>query len=107
VSDPSVLKSALIRAARTFIQVFVGVYLAGLLGDGVENSTLANLLDLDLAEKALVAAVPAVLAVAHRYLDTTPIPSLQDRPPAAVEGVPPEDPDHPIIPDRRYRRRRP
>jgi hypothetical protein len=92
-SDPDIIKSAAIRAVRTFLQVFLGVYLVGLAGDAADDRTLKALLSLALIEKALAAAVVAVLSAVHRLLDITPIPSLPDRPPGAVEGIAPESPD--------------
>jgi hypothetical protein len=82
-----ILKSAAIRAGRTFLQVFLTVYLAGIVGEGT-NGSLSNLLDLTLLDKAAFAGMAALLSFLHRaVLDPSPLPSLPDTPPEAVEGV--------------------
>jgi hypothetical protein len=83
-----ILKSAAIRAARTFLQVFLTVYLAGIVGYGT-NGSLANLLDLTLLDKAAFAGMAALLSFLHRaVLDPSPLPSLPDVQPPATAGLP-------------------
>lgn len=60
-------KAAAIRAARTFLQTFIGVYLAGLGGQALDLSGLA---DLTLISSAAAAGVVAVLSFVHNWLET-------------------------------------
>jgi hypothetical protein len=67
--------------------VFLGVYLAGLVGSGT-GTRLANLTDLSLLDLAFTAGVVSVLSFLHRaVLDPSPLPSLPDTPPEATKGV--------------------
>jgi hypothetical protein len=57
------MQNALIRTVRTFLQVFVGLLLAGW-------ADVANLNDfLSLAQTAAVAAIPAVLSLIQNLLE--------------------------------------
>jgi hypothetical protein len=79
-----VIQSAIYRALRTFVQVFLTVYLAGLASIPAGDGSLHDVLDLPLIEKALVAAIAAVLSFVHRaVLDPSPVPSMPDPVPAA------------------------
>lgn len=60
------LINALIRAARTFAQTFVGVFLAGYAGN-----SLAELGDLTLLDTAAAAGIVAVLALIMNLLEDT------------------------------------
>lgn len=60
--------NAIVRAIRTYLQVFVGLLIAG--WADVEGLDTA----LDLGTSALLASVPAALALVQNLLeDTTPI----------------------------------
>ena len=84
--DRDVLKSAGIRAARTFIQVFLTVYLAGVLGQGTDG-TLSSLLNLSLLDQSAFAGIAALLSFVHRsVLDPSDVPSLPDT--EATTGIP-------------------
>ena len=61
------MKDALIRAARTFVQTAVGVYLAGLVGGPV----LADLYNVDLLSSARAAGIVAVLSFVQNWLEST------------------------------------
>lgn len=68
-----ILKSAAVRAIRTFIQAFLGVFLAGIAG----ATTLGALTQRNLLEVAAVAGIVAVLSLAQNVLEQTtkaPIP---------------------------------
>jgi hypothetical protein len=60
------VKDAAIRAARTFAQTFIGVYLAGLVAT---NTTLESLADLTLIDQAVAAAIVAVLSFLQNWLE--------------------------------------
>lgn len=62
------MKEAAKRAARTFVQTFLGVYLAGLIGEA--GDTLAGVADLAVLEKALAAGIVAVVTFVHNMLET-------------------------------------
>lgn len=72
------LKSALIRAARSFIGAFIVVYpVAGLIG--VLNGT--NPVDWSLARSAVVSGGIALAAFVWRqWIDPLPVPTLVDKP---------------------------
>ena len=71
-----VLKSAAVRAARTFVQAFLAIVSAGAIG----------VVDVPTARALVVAAGSAALAAAWcTFLDTTAVPSLVDR--NATAGV--------------------
>lgn len=59
------LANAAIRAARTFAQTFIGVYLAGL----VVGPGLADLADITLISSAAAAGFVAVLSFAQNWLE--------------------------------------
>jgi hypothetical protein len=63
-----VVRSVLIRAARTFMQAFLAVLLASPA--------------LDLSQPALkaagIAGLASVMTMAHRLLDETPVPTMPD-----------------------------
>lgn len=66
------MTDALIRTARTFLQVFIGLLLVG----WADVSDVASAIDL--ATAAAVAAVPAVLALIQNLLeDNTELPSIK------------------------------
>ena len=74
------MKSLLVRAARTFLQTFLAILLA---------SPVLNLSGSGL-KAAAVAGLASVLSMANRLLDETSIPSLTDSAPAPVPaGVAP------------------
>jgi len=56
--------NALIRAARTFAQTFIGVFLAGYAG-----GSLAAIADLTLLDTAAAAGIVAVLALVMNLLE--------------------------------------
>jgi hypothetical protein len=62
------LKNAYIRAARTFVQTFIGVFLAGLLAQG-GVAVLGDLADLTLLNQAAAASVVAVLSLVQNLLE--------------------------------------
>jgi Putative lactococcus lactis phage r1t holin len=62
------VRSVLIRAARTFMQTFLAVMIAGPMLD----------LSVRTLRAAGLAGVTAVLSMLHRMLDETPVPSLPD-----------------------------
>jgi hypothetical protein len=68
------LKSLLVRAARTFLQTFLAILLA---------SPVLNLSGSGL-KAAAVAGLASVLSMVNRLLDETSIPSLSDSAPAPV-----------------------
>jgi len=61
------MRNAAIRAARTFAQTFIGVYLAGL----VASPVLVDFADLDLLSSAAAAGIVAVLAFVQNWLEET------------------------------------
>lgn len=61
------LKSAAVRAARTFAQTFVGVYLAGLVGSA--TNTLGDFANLSLLDSAAAAGLVAVLSLVQNLLE--------------------------------------
>ena len=67
--NSELMRSVLIRSARTFIQSFLAVLVA------------APVLELSAPtlKAAGVAGVASVLSMFHRLLDDTPVPSLVDR----------------------------
>lgn len=79
---PALLKSALIRAARTFVQTFVGVILAAWLAIGNEPK-VTGLVDAlrDRWDYAAGAAIVAAIIAAgwRAVLDPAPVPSLEDK----------------------------
>jgi hypothetical protein len=81
--DPALIKSALIRSTRTFIQTFIGFIGAVWIGaSGVDGHRITGLWDTvtqqwDLAAGA--ALIAAVIAGGWRaVLDPSPVPSLKD-----------------------------
>ncbi len=71
------VKSALIRAARTYLQVVVPAILSLLTDAG-------PVADVSAWKVALWSGVPAVVAFFWKYyLDASPIPSLEDKHPNA------------------------
>ena len=64
------IKSVLIRAARTFLQTFIAVLLAS----PALNISLPGL------KAAAVAGLASMLSMVNRLLDETPIPTLTDTP---------------------------
>lgn len=60
------MRSAFLRAARTFLQSFLAVVTAGPLLD----------LDVPTVKAGAVAGLAAVLALAQRWLDTTEVPTI-------------------------------
>jgi hypothetical protein len=68
------LKSLLVRAARTFLQTFLAILLAA----PVLNLSGSGL------KAAAVAGLASVLSMVNRLLDETSIPSLSDSAPAPV-----------------------
>ncbi len=68
------MKSLLVRAARTFLQTFLAILLA---------SPVLNLSGSGL-KAAAVAGFASVLSMVNRLLDETSIPSLSDSAPAPV-----------------------
>ena len=59
-----IIQNALIRAARTFAQTFIGVFLAGYAGN-----SLAELGNLTLLDTAAAAGIVAVLALAMNLIE--------------------------------------
>lgn len=72
----NVVKSAAVRAARTFVQTFLAGLAAGVLG----------VVDLPTARALVLSVGAAALAAAWRAIDTVPVPTLVDR--HATAGVP-------------------
>jgi hypothetical protein len=72
-----IIRSIFIRAVRSFLQSFLAVLLA------------APALDLStpVIKAAAVAGLASVLAMAHRLLDETAIPSLPDTPATPVASI--------------------
>ena len=62
------MSDALVRAGRTFLQTFIGVYLAGVLAS-TDPNTFGALTDLGLLESAAAAAIVAVLALVQNLLE--------------------------------------
>ena len=60
------MKQALIRAARTFVQTALGVYMAGL----VASPALGDLANSDLLNAAAAAGVVSVIAFTQNVLET-------------------------------------
>jgi hypothetical protein len=58
-------KNALIRAARTFVQTFLGVWLAGV----VAGPNFSDLVDIGLLETAAAAGIVSVVALVQNYLE--------------------------------------
>jgi hypothetical protein len=60
--------NAIVRAVRTYLQVLVGLVIAGWADvDGLSSA-------IDLGEAALIASIPAALALVQNLLeDTTPV----------------------------------
>lgn len=67
--NQTVLKSAAIRAARTFAQAFLAIYIA---------APTVDLYSTTVAKAAATAGIMAVISFAHRFLDETAVPSLKD-----------------------------
>lgn len=61
-----IVKSAVLRAARTFAQAFLAMVTAGPLLE----------LDVSTLKAAAVAGLAAVLALVQRWLDTTHVPTI-------------------------------
>lgn len=61
------IKSALIRAGRTFVQTFLGVYVAGLLA--MSTATLSDFANLSLLDQAAAAGIVSVLALVQNLLE--------------------------------------
>lgn len=59
------LANAAIRAARTFLQTAIGVYLAGL----IAGPALADLADITLLSSAVAAGLVAVLSFVQNWLE--------------------------------------
>ena len=59
------MSDALIRAGRTFLQTFIGVYLAGL----VSPDTFEGLTDLGLLESAAAAGIVSVISFVQNLLE--------------------------------------
>lgn len=59
------LKSALIRAGRTFAQTFLGIYMTGL----TNVDSVVGLGNVDLLNSAVAGAIVAVLALAQNLLE--------------------------------------
>ena len=59
------MKDVLIRAARTFVQTFLGVYLAG------QFNVVADFANVDLLSSAAAGGIVAVLAFIQNWLETT------------------------------------
>jgi hypothetical protein len=80
----TLVKSLLIRAARTFLQTFLAVLLAApaldLSGPGLKA--------------AAVAGLASVLSMINRLLDETPVPSLPDT--ATAPSMQPVQPPSPV-----------
>jgi hypothetical protein len=72
MTNVKLLKSLLIRAARTFLQTFFAILLA---------SPVLNLSGSGL-KAAAVAGLASVLSMVNRLLDETSLPSLSDATPA-------------------------
>lgn len=71
---PLIIQSALVRAARSFLQGFGAALLA----------STASIVDLSTAKAALLGALYAAAAFAWRaLLDPSPVPSLVDPAPTA------------------------
>ena len=64
------MKRASIRAARSFVQVFLGVWLAGAVAT---QTTMASLVDVTLLDQAAAAGIVAALSFVQNALeDHTP-----------------------------------
>jgi hypothetical protein len=74
----TLVRSILIRAARTFVQTFLAILLA------------APALDLSgpALKAAAVAGLASVLSMINRLLDETPVPSLSDTTPSPSAPAP-------------------
>jgi hypothetical protein len=72
VVSSKLVKSLLIRAARTFLQTFIAVVVAS----PALNLSLPGL------KAAAVAGLASVLSMVNRLLDESPVPSLTDHAPA-------------------------
>ena len=59
------MKDAAIRAVRTFVQTFIGVYLAGL----IAGPQLGDLADIGLLSSAAAAGVVSVLSFVQNWLE--------------------------------------
>lgn len=60
-----VIKRAAIRAGRTFVQVFLGVYLAGV----ANVDSLVGLGDVDVLNSAVTAAIVATLTLLQNMIE--------------------------------------
>lgn len=60
------IRAAAVRAVRTFIQTFLGVYVAGLMGVPM----LRDLMNRDLLDTATASAIVAVLAFVQNAVET-------------------------------------
>jgi hypothetical protein len=60
-------KAAAIRAARTFAQTFIGVFLAGIIA--TETTALSSFANLALLDQAIAAGLVAVLSFAQNALE--------------------------------------
>lgn len=61
------LKDPAIRALRTFLQTFLGVYLAGILG--AEVTVLNDFADVGLLNSAAAAGIVATLTLIQNFLE--------------------------------------
>lgn len=68
------LTQPVVRAARTYVQTFLGVYLAFLLGDSGAVENLSQFSDLGVIGAANAASVVAVLAWVQNALETQNVP---------------------------------
>lgn len=85
--DQAALKSAALRAIRTFVQAFLAVWGVPQILGWLSGS---QPLDVGAARAALVAGVAAVIAWLWRtFLDPSPIPSLNDDNVVATPAVKP------------------
>jgi len=60
------MKFALVRAARTFAQAFLGVYMAGLMAS---ESTLSSFVEVGLLDSATAAGLVASLTFAQNVIE--------------------------------------
>lgn len=61
------MRNAAVRALRTFVQTFIGVFLAGLIAGSV--TTLGDLANLTLLDQAAAAGIVAVLTFVQNWLE--------------------------------------
>ncbi len=79
--DSETVKAAAVRAARTFVQAYVGVILAFWIGVG-DSPTVTGLWDAVTSQSDVAAGagiIAAITALGWRsLLDPSPVPSLRD-----------------------------